>query len=61
MIIDILMIISDLHITQIPLFVITFVVIKFNVAQGYTIIYPLVVGAILLMHRTIVLIIHLHK
>ena len=61
MIIDILMIISDLHITQIPLFVITFVVIKFNVAQGYTIIYPLVVGAILKIKRTIVLNIHLHK
>ena len=61
MIIDILMIISDLHITQIPLFVITFVVIKFNVAQGYTIIYPKVVGALLIMHRSIVLIIHLHK
>ena len=55
----IMMIISDLHITRIPLFVIAFVVIKFNVAQGYTIVYPIHVG--LMMDGTIVVIINLHK
>ena len=57
----IMMIISDLHITQIPLFVITFVVIKFNVSQGYTIMYPIVAVVIVRAHRSFVLNIHLHK
>ena len=55
----ILRIILHLHMTQIPLFVIAFVVIKFNVAQGYTIIYTILVRALLMMNGTIVLIINL--
>ena len=57
----ILRIILDLHMTQIPLFAITFVVIKFNAARVYTIMYPIVAVVIVWVYRTIVLIINLMR